>query len=125
MEVGKQLGYVREFREHRGTRGQCKKPTVSWRLRKHTEEMLLHLADMAFAAQVVPHGLVLPSCAALIRPLHIKRPSNGENLTRIRRKSNPPFAWLVTISRRCHMFCAECEVIATEIGEETGRPELD
>jgi hypothetical protein len=43
--------------------------------------MTLHLADMAIAAQIVSHGSDLPSFAALIRPLPIKRPPKKQNLT--------------------------------------------
>src|SRR5579884_72828 len=82
MEVGEQLRDVCELCEHRRTRGQRKEPTVSWWLREHIEEVVLHVADMASAAQIVSHGSVLPSCAALIRPLPIKRPSTRQNLTR-------------------------------------------
>src|SRR2546423_6370693 len=84
MEVGEQLRNVCELCEHRGTGSHYKKPTVSWWPHKGFEKMVLHLADMALAAQIVSHGLVLPSCAALIRPLPIKRPSTRQNLTRVR-----------------------------------------
>ena len=48
-----------------------------------SESKRLHPADVAIAAQIVSQGSVLPSCAALIRPIYIKRPSKSENLTRI------------------------------------------
>src|SRR5579885_3010792 len=82
MEVSQQLRYVCEFGERRGTRREFQKMTVAWRFRQHVEDVILHHADMAVAAQIVSHGSVLPSCAALIRPLHIKRPSERQNLTR-------------------------------------------
>src|SRR5258708_12649208 len=82
MKVCEQLRYVREFCEHRGTRSQCYKPNASRRLRQSVEDMSLYPADMAIAAQIVSHGSDLRNCAALIRLLPIKRPSNGQNLTR-------------------------------------------
>src|SRR5437016_5617867 len=82
MKVCEQFRYVGEFCERRGTCGQCQKVTVARRFRQQTENMIFHPADMAIAAQIVSHGSVLPSRAALIRLLHIKRPSKGQNLTR-------------------------------------------
>src|SRR5580692_56617 len=84
MKVSEQLRCVREFGEYWGTCGKSQKPTVAWRLDQEIENMTLHLADMAIAAQIVSHGSDLRSCAALIRPLHIKRPSKRQNLTRVK-----------------------------------------
>jgi hypothetical protein len=58
-----------------GNLRQVPETDCAWRLDQEIENITLHLADMAIAVQIVSHGSDLRSCAALIRPLHIKRPS--------------------------------------------------